>query len=137
MAIITVSYQQHNFQQQLVSYDLEIDTFDEVCLLIDEYPWERELALAHVRGEKGHFHFVRRDGDQLPYASIQFVPVSKGRGRLDVDVVVRPGFLDFFGRKALSRHFNVVDMVDAKAAVKELFEAPVTDLYQKYLCDSH
>lgn len=131
MSVVIASYSKHNHQNKLIFHDLEMRSFHDMCLLLDEYPWEKELALASELGESGGFQFVVQQ-DTFQYASFVYRPVAKGEGILDLDVLVDPGFLDFFGRKAVSRHFDVVNVVEAKEKMKELFDAPIEHLYEKY-----
>lgn len=135
MTAVYASYLLHDYQNKLVTYDIELHSFQDMCLLIDEYPWEKELALSNSNGQAGGFHFWRDEGEGAPYASFLYVPTAKGSGTLDLDVVIRPGFLDVFGRKAISKHFNVVNVVEAKAKFKDLFDDSVEHLYRKYRYD--
>ena len=71
-------------------------------------------------------------GDDNVYACYQFVPVDINSGILSLDVVLKPGFLNIFGRKSASKYFNIVSIPEAKSKLKDLFDHTVESLYEKH-----
>lgn len=131
MRSIRVSYSHRVDGDELVNHDKDVTVYQEACSIIDHYPWQSELALTEELGEGGGFYFLLGDY-QGQYAAYQFVPMEPGKGLLDLDIVQKRGLLNFLGRKALSKSFELVSIAEAKIKIKELFEHSVDSLYQKY-----
>ncbi|WP_323902605.1 hypothetical protein [Aeromonas hydrophila] len=115
---------------ELSIHEMYITSHETLCELIDSYPWQSALTLFEQFGVGGGFHFSI--GDDHTYACFQYVPIDINSGVLDLDIVLKSGLLNFFGRKALSKHFDVVSIPDMKMQVKELFQYSLSDLYKKH-----
>ncbi|MCG7497846.1 hypothetical protein MHO82_13330 [Vibrio sp. Of7-15] len=126
------AYYQHRVDgPELVNHEKEVKLHRELCDIIDNYPWVRESELFEELGEGGGFFFILGDEDSK-YATYQFTPMGYDEGLLDLDIVVKPGFLNIFNRKAVSKSFDVVSIPEAKRHLKEFFDHSVDSLYKKY-----
>ena len=130
MSLIRVVYAHRVDSEELISHEKEVRLHRELCEIMDAYPWAAEMEYFEKYGEGGGFHFLL--GDDKVYACYQYVPVDLHSGLLDLDIVLKPGLLNFFGRKAISKHFDIVSVSEVKAKVKELFEHSVESLYKKH-----
>lgn len=131
MTSVKVSYQRRTDGTELVNYDKTVKSHKELCELIDDYPWASEQALAEELGEGGGFYFLLGDYKNA-YASYQLVPMEVDKGLLELEVVIKPGFLNVFGRKAITKHFDIVSTSEAKAKLKDLFDHSIEHLYKRY-----
>ncbi len=131
MDLVKVAYQHREDGTELVNHEKTLKSHHEACEIIDNYPWAKELALFEELGEGGGFFFsLGQLGNK--YVSFQFTPVEQNQGLLDLEIVRSPGFLNIFGRKSVSKSFNVVSVTEAKLHLKSLFEHSVESLYEKY-----
>ncbi|MDP4537824.1 hypothetical protein Q3O60_16695 [Alkalimonas collagenimarina] len=130
--MIEVSYS-HNKdgEGELVEKTTSITTYQELCDIIDSYPWDTELALFEKSGVGGGITVVCGDVKQQ-FASYLLIPIETDKALLNIDIVFKPGFLTIFGRKATSTDLGEVSIADAKSKLKELFDHSITSLYQKY-----
>nr|CAA6813682.1 MAG: Unknown protein [uncultured Thiotrichaceae bacterium] len=131
MALVKVFYQHRVDGTELVNHEKEVKLHRDLCEIIDSYPWIKELELTEQLGEGGGFYFLVGDKDGQ-HASYQFTPMESDGGLLDLDIVMKPGFLNMLGRKAVSKHFGEVSTAEAKQKLKELFDYPVDVLYERY-----
>lgn len=130
--MIEVSYS-HNKDGtgELVEKTTQVTTYQELCDLIDAYPWDTEIALFEKSGVGGGITVVSGDVKQQ-CASYLLIPVETGKALLNLDILLKPGFLAIFGRKATSTDFGEVTVEEAKIKLKELFDHSIASLYQKY-----
>ncbi|MCE0495457.1 hypothetical protein [Vibrio salinus] len=126
-------YYQHRVgnNPELVNFSRKEITYRDACKVIDDYPWESELALFEQHGEGGGFNFVLSAPDG-GYADYQFTPVGLNEGFLDLTIVLRKGVLGMFGRKSVSVNCDVISARDAKIKMKELFDSSLLSLYEQY-----
>ncbi len=130
MSIVRVVYEHRVDGEDLITHEKEVKLYRELCEVIDAYPWAAELDGFDKYGVGGGFHFLL--GDDYIYACYQYVPVDLNSGILNLDIVLKAGFLDIFGRKSVSKDFDVVSIPAAKVKLKELFEHTVESLYEKH-----
>ncbi|EGU0168809.1 hypothetical protein JFQ74_004740 [Vibrio parahaemolyticus] len=130
MSIVKVFYDHRVDGEELVVYEKSIRLYREACEVIDQYPWKAEIELTEKLGVGGGFQFIL--GDERVYACYQFTPIDYDKGFLFFDLVMAPGFLNIFGRKSISKDFDVVSISEAKVKIKELFDYSVASLYEKY-----
>jgi len=130
VSLVKVTYDHRVDGEELIAHEKVVQSHKELCAIIDAYPWASEMELFEKYGVGGGFHFLL--GDDKIYACYQFVPVNIDAGVLDFDLVLEPGFLKLFGRKAVSKHFDIVSIAEAKAKIKELFDYSIASLYQKH-----
>lgn len=129
--MVQILYSHHTDMREFVHRRINTESFDKACEVVDKYPWAREIALFEELGEGGGFEFLLGDR-RGPHAHYQFTPVEEGKGFLDVTVVAKSGLLSVLGRRALSRHFDLVTIEAAKTHIQELFEHSVEFLYRKH-----
>lgn len=136
MALVKAYYQHRVSGTELVNHEQNISGHGELCAIIDNYPWATEIKLTERLGEGGGFYFMAsaQHGQSISY---QFVPMDLHSGLLDLDVVVKPGFLRLFGRQSLSRHFGQVSITEAKQHMTQLFSHSAAFLYKKYYKSQH
>lgn len=131
MALVNAFYQIREDGTKLVNYQRVLNFHSEICEVIANYPWERELKLSIELKEGSGLVFSIGDMDGI-HASYEFTPVEVDKGVLSLDVVLKPGFLGIFGRKKVSVDFDVVSIAEAKQHIKQLFEYSIESIYQKY-----
>lgn len=131
MPLVKVIYSHRVGGTELVTHEKEVGFHKELCKIIDDYPWVSEVELAEEPGVSGGFEFLLDDYDGK-YAIYYFIPIDTRTGLLDAYIIVKPGFLKTFGRKAVSMSFGEVLIVEAKEKVKELFDCSIEDLYERY-----
>lgn len=132
MSLVKVMYDHRVGGEELVTREREVRLHRELCEIIDSYPWKTEMELFEKYGVGGGFHFFL--GDEEVYACYQFVPVDINSGILDFDLVLKPGLFNLFGRKSVSKSFDVVSISEAKEKTKELFDYSLESLYEKHRC---
>ncbi|WP_336932283.1 hypothetical protein [Vibrio cholerae] len=130
MSVVRVVYDHRVDGEDLITHEKEVRLHRELCEIMDAYPWAAEIDGFEKYGVGGCFHFLL--GKDNVYACYQYVPVDVHSGILNLDIVMKPGFLNIFGRKSVSKDFDIVSIPEVKAAVKELFEHTVESLYEKY-----
>lgn len=129
--MVEASYSHRSGGTELVHYKKSLKVHREACEIIDNYPWESELALTDETGEGGGFYFSIGD-ESGKHASFQFVPIETGKGLLMLSVVVKKGKFGLFGKQACDVDFDVVPISVAKDKIKDLFSYTVESLYDKY-----
>ncbi len=131
MNLIKAHYQHREGGTELVDHQRDINLHREACEIIDNYPWVKELELFEELDEGGGLLFVLGDYNSK-FASYQFIPVEKDAGLLDLEIVIKPGFLNIFGRNSVSVSFDLVSIPEAKQHIKELFNYSIDSLYNKH-----
>ncbi|KMQ50454.1 hypothetical protein CHISP_2572 [Chitinispirillum alkaliphilum] len=129
--MITVIYTCRKDDADLVEHESVVNSHEEVCQIVDNYPWSSELVLSEEMGEGGGFWFILGNPKNKS-ATYQLVPMEHHKGLLDLSVVLKPGFMNLFGKKTVSKSFDLVAIEEVKAKVKELFDHSVDSLYKKY-----
>ncbi|WP_299496255.1 hypothetical protein [uncultured Shewanella sp.] len=116
---------------ELVEFKCENISCQRAYEIIDDYPWAAEIKFFEQYGEGGSFYFVLGDMTGL-HAAFQFIPVDEGNGLLDVDILLKKGFLGIFGRKSKSIHFDLLAIDEAKLKIRDMFQYSLSALYNKY-----
>lgn len=116
---------------ELVEFSHNDISYADACKVIDNYPWESELKLFERYGEGGGFNFLL-SGLEGGYADFQFTPVDHNEGFLGLNIVLKEGLWGILGRKSKSIDFDVVSTSEAKTKIRELFDYPLSSLYDKY-----
>lgn len=117
--------------EELVGHEKEVSTHQDVCQIIDNYPWAAELAWFKKLGIGGGFNFLLGD-ENSQYAHYQFVPIDADVGFLTLSVVLKPGVFKLFGRKSVSKDFDMVSIAEAKVKLNDLFTSSIATLYNRY-----
>lgn len=130
MSIVQIIYEHRVDGEDLIPHEKEVKLHRELCEVIDAYPWAAEMEAFEKYGGGGGFHFVLGDDDV--YACYQYVPIDLNSGILSLHIVLKAGFLNIFGRKSVSKDFDVVSIPEAKTKIKELFEHTVESLFEKH-----
>lgn len=130
MSLVKIIYDHRVGGEELIAHEKEVYLHKDLCEIIDSYPWKSEIELCDKYGVGGGFHFLL--GDNKVYACYQFVPIDISSGILDFDLVLSPGVLSLFGRKSVSKSFDIVSISELKEKTKELFEYSLESLYEKH-----
>lgn len=130
MSLVKVVYDHREGGEEFITHEKEVRLHRELCEIIDAYPWVAEMEAFDKYGVGGGLYFSL--GDDNVYACYQFVPVDINSGILSLDVVLKPGFLNMFGRKSASKYFNIVSIPEAKSKLKDLFDHTIESLYEKH-----
>lgn len=130
MSLVKVVYDHREGGEEFITHEKEVRLHRELCEIIDAYPWAEEMEAFDKYGVGGGLYFAL--GDDSVYACYQFVPVDINAGILSLDVVLKPGFLNMFGRKSASQYFNIVSIPEAKSKLKDLFDHTIESLYEKH-----
>ena len=116
---------------ELVLFSRKNISYKTACDIIDRYPWASELELSDRYGEGGGFYFVAGAPEGI-HAAYQFTPVDADRGLLNLELVLKKGWLGMIGRRAKSIDFDAVSTSMAKQKIRELFTDSPEALYEKY-----
>ena len=126
-----MAYYQHRVDgPELVNHEKELRTYRDLVALFDDFPWAREMEMFEKYEEGGGFYFVLGDENGV-HATYQYVPMELNKGWLEINVLLKEGFL-FFGRQKATKDFDIVSNTEAQQKIKELFEYSVESLYKKY-----
>lgn len=130
VGLVNILYDHRVNGEELISHETVVGCHMALCKIIDAYPWAAEIDGFNKYGVGGGFHFIL--GNETIYACYQYVPMDLNSGMLSLDIVLKPGFLNIFGRKSVEKNFGILSIPAAKVKVKELFQHSVASLYEKY-----
>ena len=129
--MIRVSYQCREEGSELINHEQVATSYQDVCEVVDNFPWVKEAELSEKYGEGGALFFTLGEPGGK-HACFQLTPTGIAEALLDLDIVLKTGVLGLFGRRAVNKHFDVLSVEQAKIQLKELFEHSVDSLYAKY-----
>lgn len=130
MGRVRAVYEQRDGGIELVTHEKKLNLHRELCELIDSYPWKSEMELFEEYGVGGGFQFIL--GGEDVYARYDFTPIDMDSVELDFYLVLKTGFLGFFGRKSILKQYGIIPVSESKEKMKDLFERSIESLYQKH-----
>lgn len=129
IAEVSYSYHVNLESEELVSESLTMSNYEDACKLIDDYPWQLEVEYLEIHGEGQGIYFAFQGAEKI---EIVISPDDEKHGFVMIDIVLDSGFLGLFGRKAVSKSFNMMSYADIKLLLRDFFTLNKDQLYQKY-----